>query len=283
MVNKDEFGALKAQCEQQFAQLNEKVTAIIKEAVSKAQYSKVVEALHTRIEKLESIDAIKSAKIEELLKRVEQLEATNKLLNGEVNDLKSMSSLDATKSYATTVTSGNGTGAKAVITSIVCSELVEARRVEKNFIIRGLPENSGGDDQAVDELINAIGLDKSIVRKKTRLRRKVSSQSPNSERKTPEPVIVECVNVTARDDVIRRASKLKEHDRFRSVYVGRDRTRAERVADAALRRERDEKNAALEFEFGERRLRYGKRGDGTEFYWAVRSGKVVEVARRKLN
>ena len=59
-------------------------------------------------------------------------------------------------------------------------------------------------------------------------------------------VLVEFDSITTKETALKSASKLKEDDNFKQVYINRDMTRAERIVEKQLRDERNKRNAALE-------------------------------------
>lgn len=214
---------------------------------------------------------------------VGKLESEKVALKQEIDILKKAQATSAPAlSLASAAVSSQVCDSSTILKSMISSEISEARRVEKNVVIRGLPERENGDDLAVEELLDAIGVNKIVVKRTKRLKRASPGTSTNGEQRSPCPVIVELENVTARDEIVNKASRLKVHGQFRTVYISRDRTRTERAADAELRRQRNEKNASLPFERGDG-LRYDRRDDGTEFFWSIRSGRLVETTRKIIN
>lgn len=146
----------------------------------------------------------------------------------------------------------------------------------------GRPETVGADEAAneqnencvIEKLLTALGVDKSKVVRRKRLRRKIQVEQEKNQ--SPPPILIEFTDRETQAAALKNARELKSNTEYSKVYVNRDKTEAERKEEARLRRERNERNTALPHTDGD--MRYGV-DDNTQkrFYWAVRGGRLVRL------
>jgi hypothetical protein len=159
----------------------------------------------------------------------------------------------------------------------VRQEQSESERIKRNVIISGIPETGNdenekltNDNGRVEEVLNAVGLSRNTVQRQVRLR---SPMNPNAKL-----ILVEFTEVEHRDTALKRSGVLKTNQSFKDVYLNQDMTKAERVAERDLRKERNELNASLPDKDGVGRQR-GEH-NGRKFYWGIRSGELRRIYDR---
>lgn len=233
---------------------------------------------------------------ESVLKKVKALENQNKQKDAEIASLKSKVT-ELEKQVQTTSISGSPTtptmfswsdlvaGNKKTETvnamlAVVKSELKKEDRLMNNIVISGLSESTGEnaqieEDEKVQKLLDELEIEFSVVKRKTRLRKRGKEVDPNK----PSLLLIELHEQKAADKAIANAKKLAKSTHFKKVYINRDKTEADRAAEANLRKERNEKNRTLPFAIDESRgLRYGvDKNTNKKFYWSIRSGELAKV------
>ena len=155
-------------------------------------------------------------------------------------------------------------------------EATERERIKKNVIISGLPETGGTESEKesndlakVDSLLNVLGLSRSTVSRQVRLK----VHNPNAKL-----VLVEFNDVSLKEAALSRAGKLRNEPAFNRIFLNRDMTKAERVAEKELRDEPNKLNKALPDKDSEGRP-CGK-FNGKPFHWGVRSGELRRIFDR---
>lgn len=147
-------------------------------------------------------------------------------------------------------------------------------------MVNGLTEASGEnakdeDEDKTKQLLTELGVEESTVKRKSRLR-KTGQEVDNSK---PSHLLIEFYERETAEKAISNAKKLVKTKEFNKVYVNRDKTEAVRVAEANLRKQRNERNKQLPFVMDDGRgLRYGV-DDKTnkKFYWGIRNGELARV------
>lgn len=149
-------------------------------------------------------------------------------------------------------------------------ELSDRDRRKNNLVWFGIPESEkpeASDRMAEDNAflksvcIKALGIQVDI----TASRRLRSNQS--NDNKTKRPLLVTVKDHTQVGHILKDARKLRDCEEFKQVYVKRDSTPLERVEMRRLISERDQK-------------REETKSKGGSENWVIRSGKVVNLARR---
>ena len=166
--------------------------------------------------------------------------------------------------------------AEVHILAKVRQELTESERIKKNLIISGLPirgdsdeERTTNDEKNVDTVLSCVGLARSTVQRQVRLK----CNNPDANL-----VLVEFKDYKDRDSALSRSGELKKISDFKRVFLNRDMTMAERLAEKELRAERSKLNEALPDKDSQGRPRGTH--NGKRFYWGVRSGELRRIFDR---
>ena len=166
--------------------------------------------------------------------------------------------------------------------------LQEKSRVENNIVISGIKdtEDDNDDKSKVNDIMKVIGIDKDLIKKVRRKRRKASDK----DKPKLEMIIVEFNDHVIQQTAIRNARKLKDNNDLKNIYLNPDKTLEEQKIDRDLRADRDKLNKALPHDENGGRHRYGieKNGQKKDFkyHWGVRFGygtpiKIYESVENK--
>lgn len=164
--------------------------------------------------------------------------------------------------------------------AVVKTELRKEDRLLHNVIVSGLAEPEGEyakaeEDSKVQNLLKELEIEATTVKRKKRLRKPGRNPDPLK----PSLLLIEFNEQATVEKAVANAKKLAKTDEFRRVYVNRDRTEADRIAEANLRKERNEKNKSLPYVLDESS---GLRHDLDEktnkkYYWGIRGGELAKV------
>ena len=121
----------------------------------------------------------------------------------------------------------------------------------ETLIMIGVPENGrtleerkSWDKEAARKVLNAIGVDKSVVLSTYRFNPpKVASQNPT--RSLHQPIRVQLTTKAAVSEALRRAHRL-QGTQFGDVFLRRDLSKEDKELDVIARKTRDERNKELE-------------------------------------
>lgn len=157
------------------------------------------------------------------------------------------------------------------------NDMNERNKIDKNLIVSGLIEKNdqASDSHSIDELVEALAIDKNRIKRKFRLRKKGSEPQPDR----PSLVLIEFDNSQTAEMAITNAKKLADLEKFKKVYVRRDKTAVEREAEAMMREECSRKNKALPLTVdGQPNLHYDiDPKSNKQFHWGVRRGRLVKI------
>ncbi len=169
--------------------------------------------------------------------------------------------------------------AETTVKSIVSAEMKEAKRIEKNIVITGLVESEKGDDVVITELFTALKIDKSMIKRHRRIKKR-SAVAAQLTTERPAPLIIELNSVEDKYTVCNNAHNIQtsRYPCYDKVYINHDQTSAERAANARLRKQRNERNNELPHT-GYYGLKFGLQADGTEYYYGIRFGRIVKINR----
>lgn len=212
-------------------------------------------------------------------------------LRKRVDELEKQPTFKPTQSNATTflwtdmVAGNKKNDAVSAMLAVVKTELKKEDRLLNNIVVSGLAETTdenakSEEDQKVQKLLNLLEIDASSVKRRTRLRK--PGQNPNPLK--PSLLLIEFKEQTTAEKAVANARRLVKSEEFKRVYVNRDKTEADRVAEANLRKERNERNKSLPHVMDESRgLRYGIDEKKKKFYWAIRNGELARVIINEEN
>lgn len=232
------------------------------------------ESFLKRIRTLERQNTEKDAEIVSLKNRVDQLEKQVTTQPSNVRPTTSMFS------WSDLVVGNKKTETVNAMLAVVKSELKKEDRLLHNIVVSGLIEPLGEnakreEDENVQKLLRELEIESSAVKRRTRLRKNGQKVDPLK----PSLLLVEFHEQITADKSIANAKKLTKSSHFKKVYVNRDKTEADRAAEANLRKERNEKNRLLPYTMDESRgLRYGiDEKSKRKFYWTIRNGELAKV------
>ena len=224
---------------------------------------------------------IKAEDFQKVLKRLDELEKEVQSLKTDNQQLKKLleSSSKTTPKPALSykqVVSGGRIDDEAPICFLASArrEAVETTKRQRNLVISGLkpPAASGSDRDAEDnEQINNVLKKLEANEHEVRATRRIKNKS--GEHGTL--VIVEMVDETARNRVLKKAPNLAGTD----VFINRDMTHAEQAIERELRADRNHKNSKLEHSNG--KFKYGTDDKNRKYYYGIRSGVVKQIFIRE--
>lgn len=153
-----------------------------------------------------------------------------------------------------------------------------------NIIISGIEESKNDnkldieedDKLAIVDLLKELGIAPSanLVKKSYRI-------SKTRKENKPALLKIELKDKEAANNILARAKKLKEIERYKGVFINRDLTKNEIEVERAGRKECLERNEKLDK--GQGRHKYGidytKTPGGIEYFWGLRSGKICKINR----
>jgi hypothetical protein len=165
------------------------------------------------------------------------------------------------------------TEAEVHLLAKVRRESNEVERIKKNVIVSGLlavgsndEEKLAHDKTSVADLVAALGVPKeSIVRQ-----HRIITNNDKSNL-----ILVELDSTSTRDEALREAGKLRKIELYKTVYINRDMTKAERMVEKQLREERNKRNLALEEKDDTGRPR--GRHQSKLFHWGIRNGELRRI------
>ena len=122
------------------------------------------------------------------------------------------------------------------------------------------------DLEMVDEVLQKLKVSRDNVTKQSRL------ETGNSNSNL---IVVEFKETQYLNRALMHSSSLKEQDKFKQVYINRDKTRDERKYERLLRQERNKRNSDLTVK-DEQGRPYGLHND-KKFYWGIRYDELNRI------
>jgi hypothetical protein len=122
----------------------------------------------------------------------------------------------------------------------VATEEQEKIRRAKNLVISGLTEAKNSDQQEkqdtklVEELLHTISVDKKVLTKCRRLKKKTSESlngSSSNDIDKPALLVITLDSESSMFKILKKAKLLKVSNKFNKTYLNRDKTEMEREAD----------------------------------------------------
>ncbi|RMZ99953.1 hypothetical protein BpHYR1_037216, partial [Brachionus plicatilis] len=155
-----------------------------------------------------------------------------------------------------------------------------------NIIISGIAEskNENTSDIEEDDKLATIDLLKELgIAPSGNFVKKAYRISKTRKENKPALLKVELKDKEAANNIIMRAKKLKEIERYRGVYINRDLTKNEIEVERAGRKECLERNEKLEYGQGRHKygIDYSKTQTGIEYFWGLRSEKAANTQLAK--
>jgi len=176
---------------------------------------------------------------------------------------------------------------EVVLLATVAREAKQRESIERNIIISGLPESAEADEtkrnhderKVVEELLAVLKVEKEKIKRVKRIRNNGNvERTANAALAKPNIVLVELDSSATQSIAISNTRKLRNDDRFKHVFVNKDRTHSERVFEKKLREKRNALNNELEHteEVHGRQRKFGTE-NGRRYFWDIRNGAVVRV------
>lgn len=211
--------------------------------------------------------------IRALCLKVKEQDAIIKELSNTVEGLKQKQSTGSSGSEMTwsrIVANDMKSEESRVMRASVTKVVNEIKSIEKNVVITGLPDNDNTveDTRLVNDILGQLNMRESSVKNIRRIKGKRIGDSGGQRH---GKIVVELVDLESKQEIIRKASKLKDTD-YKAVYINSDESASERELEFNLRKKRNEMNSSLEY--GDGRQRYGKTNDNKKFYYGIRWHQV---------
>lgn len=221
-----------------------------------------------------SVKSLKN-KVETLETKVVELENENKELTDKLtNSQTTRPALDWSKVFEK---NAKNTCEDVMIIAKVAREIKSKESKGNNIIISGLNELEEGtedekskhDEGEVGKVLNILGIARSRVKRRIRIKKAKKDNKP-------ELVLLEFEDKSYQEQALRSAKLLKDSADFKNIYINRDLTRNELEEAKERRNIIKERNDKLEN--GEGKLKYGIHG-AKEFYWGDRFSNIVRIDR----
>ena len=203
-------------------------------------------------------------------KRIKELTKTVAELEKEVKSLKETPPAPQA-TFSSMLKAGNGKEGAVILTK-VRKELADSERIEKNVIISGLTkvgkdekEIEVNDRANVDKLLDVLEMSREQVMNQKRI---------ITRNDKTDLILVEFKQVEYSTKALRGAKNLATRDEYKGVYVNKDKTKAERLAEKELRMERNSLNDKLPYV--EKGRHYGLQNE-KKFYWGIRYGELRKI------
>jgi hypothetical protein len=132
-------------------------------------------------------------------------------------------------------------------------------------------ERKAHDKRGVESLVAVLGVPRERI---------LNQQRTITNNDKSNIILVEFDSHSTRDNALRTAGNLKGNASYERVFISRDMTKAERMAEKALREERNRRNSALT-EKGTGRKSRGLHKGGL-FYWGIRFGEIRRIFEKPI-
>ena len=147
-------------------------------------------------------------------------------------------------------------------------EQKEIMTKEKNIIVFGVKNNKNdeparaksADEESVREIFKELDVDGEKIKHIRRINNKNEAKS--------SPIIVELKESKERWKILKNAKKLRDSEKFSSVFLAADLTVTQRAVQKELLAERNKRNEQLK-----------KEGKNENFYFGIRGGSVVKIQK----
>jgi hypothetical protein len=218
-------------------------------------------------------------------KRIEQLELKVNNLEIRLTDLtengrnKSPTEVNYDNLYRTDKENVN---AERITISKVVREIRNEEKRENNITVSGITESTeiGHDERQIDRILTELSLDRSAVKKQTRLKKK-NMNNGNGNNEKPPLIIVEFKTNGDQTKALKNSKNLKRKDEFNGIYINADKTAVERMEEKVLREERNRRNQSLPNTLSETDGRRYEERDGKKMYWGIRWGRLQWVEHKE--
>ena len=161
----------------------------------------------------------------------------------------------------------------------VRKELNESERIENNVIISNLnrvganeTEIQTNDTASVNKIMTILDITQDKIRKITRLK----TQNTNANL-----ILVEFKEKEYQTTALRNWKDVKSVEEYKNLYINKDKTKAERMAESKLRAERNKRNEELpEKDAQGRPISAAEGSQNRKFYWGIRFGELKKIYKQ---
>jgi hypothetical protein len=165
---------------------------------------------------------------------------------------------------------------EAIMLNKVRKELNESSRIENNVIISNIPrvgsnetEIQSNDSAMIDKIMIELDINQDKIRKFSRIK----TQNTNANL-----VLVEFKEKEYQTQALRNWANVKSVEELKTLFINKDKTRAERMAESKLRAERNKRNEELPDKDDEGRPISAADGNqNRRFYWCIRFGELKKI------
>ena len=157
------------------------------------------------------------------------------------------------------------------LTKVVENESRKLAKKENNVIIFGLTEDvQKTSDDMVTSLLNDINL---------KLKISNSKRLKSTNGSTTGPIIIELNNADDKLQILKANKKIRQLEKYKSVYINPDLTKEERISEMKLREERNQLNKNLKYSSTNSKYGLYKFNDTIEekFYWGIRNCHLCRI------
>jgi hypothetical protein len=169
---------------------------------------------------------------------------------------------------------------EAMLLNKVRKELNESSRIENNVVISNLLKTGTNDNEietndtsSVNKILDILEIDREKVRRTSRIK----TSNPNSNL-----ILVEFKEKEYQTTALRNWSNVKSVEEFKNLYINKDKTKAERMAESKLRAERNRLNQELpDKDSIGRPISASEGNNNRRFYWGIRFGELKKIYKQQ--
>ena len=158
----------------------------------------------------------------------------------------------------------------AILLAKVSRENNERERIENNVVVAGLVETSSNNDESIiEELAEALDIDKSSIKFHKRLKKRGANTTNNTN---PPLLLIQFNDKNTQRAALSKSKDLRQVEKFSKVFINQDRTESQRKLDKQLRDERKKRNAELPETLSDGRTY--RLHEGKKYYWGIRNDQL---------
>ena len=236
-------------------------------------------ARENEIVKLTSVNATLSKSIDELTRKMEGFGDSipinvNQSASLEARVASLEKNCNATGLYSMAVKKGP-TISEAILINKASQEIDNRAKLEKNIVLFGMDVDNLVDDKlngAVDSVLSELDVNMDMVKD---MKKHLSKDGKSGV------VVVSFKDLIYRNKALRNAKNLKDKAEFSRIFVNRDRSLNERMAEKAVRVERNKKNEELP-NIDNVGRKYGEL-NGRPFFYGIRNGEIRRIYKPTID
>ena len=164
----------------------------------------------------------------------------------------------------------------AILPEVSIKELNESERIENNVIISNLTkvganetEIQTNDTASVNRIMTILDINQEKIKKISRIK----TQNTNANL-----ILVEFKEKEYQTTALRNWNDVKNVEEFKNLFINKDKTKAERLAESKLRAERNKRNQELPDKDEQGRpISAGEGNQNRKFYWGIRFGELKKI------